>query len=132
MHSQVSVDSPPIAREKRTIRAMVEIFCRGHHAPRERGPSGEDLCPECRELLDYAWRRLDRCPFAPRKPTCARCPIHCYKPGMRERIRAVMRYAGPRMLLRHPILAVLHQLQRLTRPRPSVAPRRKAVRGGRE
>jgi len=27
---------------------------------------------------------------------------------MRERIRAVMRYAGPRMLWRHPLLALLH------------------------
>jgi hypothetical protein len=29
-------------------------------------------------------------------------------PLMRDDIRAVMRYAGPRMLLHHPILAVQH------------------------
>jgi hypothetical protein len=27
---------------------------------------------------------------------------------MRQRIRAVMRYAGPRMLLRHPGMAIMH------------------------
>ena len=27
---------------------------------------------------------------------------------MRERVRAVMRYSGPRMLTRHPVLAVAH------------------------
>jgi len=49
---------------------------------------------------------MSRCPFGPDKPTCAKCPIHCYKPQVRERVREVMRFAGPRMLLRHPVLAV--------------------------
>ena len=29
---------------------------------------------------------------------------------MRDRIREVMRFAGPRMLLYHPILGILHML----------------------
>jgi hypothetical protein len=58
--------------------------------------------------LDYARTRLRKCPFQEGKTTCAKCPIHCYKPDRREKIRAVMRYAGPRMLVRHPILALLH------------------------
>lgn len=93
-----------IAREKRTIRAMVRIFCRDKHGGRA-GP-----CDECRELVEYAECRLDRCPFGADKPTCAKCPIHCYKPAMRRRVREVMRYAGPRMLLRHPVLALRHLL----------------------
>jgi len=97
-------DPPRIAREKRTIRAMVAIYCRGRHQSRD------GLCPECRELLDYAVCRLDRCPFGEKKTTCAKCPIHCYRPGMKEEVRAVMRYAGPRMLLRHPLLALRHWL----------------------
>ncbi len=40
---------------------------------------------------------------------------------MRERVRAVMRYAGPRMLLCHPILALLHLRDGLTRRRPGRA-----------
>jgi hypothetical protein len=99
-----------IAREKRTIRAMVEIYCRAHH-----GTAGR-LCGDCDELLDYALCRLDRCPFGADKPTCAKCPIHCYKPTMREEVRQVMRYAGPRMLYRHPILGLLHCLDGLRRP----------------
>lgn len=94
-------EHPRLARERRTIVAMLELYCRDHHGAAE-------LCAPCRELHDYALARLARCPFQHEKPTCARCPVHCYRPAMRERIRAVMRYAGPRMLLRHPILALLH------------------------
>ncbi|MHC4402752.1 MAG: nitrous oxide-stimulated promoter family protein [Planctomycetota bacterium] len=105
----MSTDPPKISREKRTIRAMVRIYCRAHH-----GTSGE-LCSECGELVDYAFCRLDRCPFGAEKSTCAKCPIHCYKPAMRSRVKEVMRYAGPRMLLRHPILAIRHWLDGLRR-----------------
>lgn len=93
---------PRMGREKRTIEAMIHIYCHDQHG----GES--DLCHECRELLDYAWARLDRCPFQEDKPNCAKCPIHCYKPVMRERVIAVMRYAGPRMLSRHPVLTFHH------------------------
>lgn len=54
--------------------------------------------------------RLERCPFQEGKTTCARCPIHCYKPEERNLIRSVMRFAGPRMLYRHPWLAFRHML----------------------
>jgi hypothetical protein len=95
---------PRIAREKRTMRAMLRIYCRGQ------GHVGRPLCPECTELMNYALCRLDRCPFAEDKTTCAKCPIHCYKPAMRARVKEVMGYAGPRMLLHAPTLALLHQL----------------------
>ncbi len=95
---------PRLAGEEKTIRAMFAIYCTGLH----RSTTG--LCPECQELSDYALARLARCPFQEKKPTCAKCTVHCYKPDMRQKIRAVMRYAGPRMLLKHPILAVFHLL----------------------
>ena len=107
MSESSSSAGPRIAREKRTVRAMVTIYCRGH------GHGGRPLCPECADLLSYALCRLDRCPFGEEKTTCAKCPIHCYKPAMRDRVKEVMRYAGPRMLLRHPILALRHQLDSL-------------------
>lgn len=91
-----------MARERKTIHVMIQMYCRAHHGGKER------LCNECSELGDYADKRLDKCRFRHDKPTCANCPVHCYKPVMREKVRAVMRYSGPRMLLRHPILAVLH------------------------
>lgn len=97
-------ENPRLQRESRTIAAMIRIYCTDRHG------TGAELCPECDELLDYARLRLDRCPFQEGKTTCAKCPIHCYKPAMREKVRSVMRYAGPRMLLRHPILTLYHFL----------------------
>jgi hypothetical protein len=91
-----------MVREKKTVAAMVHLYCRRLHGTRR------DLCSECEGLLSYARARLDRCPFQEDKPTCSKCPIHCYKPEPREKIRAVMLYAGPRMLLSHPVLALLH------------------------
>ena len=99
-----------LARERSTVAAMIGIYCRGHHG------SGPDLCEECRELCDYAMRRLDRCPFGTGKPTCVNCTVHCYQPQRRDQIRQVMRYAGPRMLWRHPILALRHKLDGWTQP----------------
>ena len=93
-----------IAREKKTVTAMIHVFCRLRH-----GASG-GLCSECEELREYAMSRLERCPFGQDKPTCATCQIHCYKPQLRQRIREVMQFAGPRMLWRHPILAIRHVL----------------------
>ncbi len=91
-----------VAREWKTIQAMIRIYCRRLHG--KRGA----LCEECEELRVYAERRLEKCPFSDEKPTCVKCPVHCYEAGMRERVRQVMRYSGPRMLLRHPILAIRH------------------------
>jgi hypothetical protein len=93
-----------MARERRTMYAMILMYCQDHHH------TDETFCAECDALHTYAMARLDRCPFGGNKPTCANCPIHCYKPDMREKARQVMRYAGPRMLKRHPFLAILHLL----------------------
>jgi hypothetical protein len=93
---------PRLLRERKTVEAMIRIACEGRHEP-----SGE-LCDACSDLVDYALRRLEKCPYQAAKPTCAKCPIHCYRPSMREEIRSVMSYAGPRMIVRHPILALGH------------------------
>jgi Nitrous oxide-stimulated promoter len=92
-------------RERRTLAAMVEIHCADWHEPGAGPP-----CAACESLLAYADRRLEKCPYGDAKPTCAHCPIHCYKPAQREQVRAVMCYAGPRMLLRHPWLSLAHVL----------------------
>lgn len=91
------------ARELKTIEAMLRLYCRGHDHP-GRAP----LCAECAALLEYATRRLKRCVFGDAKPACSNCVVHCYSAEMRERVRVVMQWAGPRMSLRHPILALLH------------------------
>jgi hypothetical protein len=91
---------------------MIGLYCRAQHGG-VRVP-----CQACAELLAYAQARLDACPHTEDKPTCARCPVHCYKPSMREQIRAVMRNAGPRMLRHHPVLAVLHLVDGLRKGYP--------------
>ncbi len=100
-----------MARELKTINVMVGLYCVGHHKksmPGQDNVRGQVLCAECYDLLEYAQKRLEKCPFQERKTACAICPVHCYKPEMREKVRAVMRYAGPRMIYRHPVLAILH------------------------
>ncbi len=101
---------------------MLEIYCRAQHGP------GRELCAECAQLAAYANRRIDRCPYGRDKPACVNCPIHCYRTEPRERMRDVMRFAGPRMLTRHPVLALLHILVDARRnapgrpARPTAAP----------
>jgi hypothetical protein len=103
-----------LEREYQTIEAMIGLWCRERH-----GTGKGELCPACHELLTYTKARLDKCPYQEQKPTCAQCPIHCYKHDMQEKIRDVMRYAGSRMFRRHPFLAIRHLfdgLKTLLRP----------------
>lgn len=93
-----------IEREKTTVARMVALYCR----KKEGGETG--LCRDCEELLVYARKRLDHCPYGNAKPSCKKCTIHCYKPNMREHMRAVMRFAGPRMLFYHPADAIKYLL----------------------
>ena len=102
----MSSKSTRIAREIQTVQVMISLYCRRHH-------HGIGLCPECGGLQDYAVKRLEKCPFQEGKTICARCPVHCYQPAMREKIRAVMRYAGPRMSHRHPVMSLYHLIDRL-------------------
>lgn len=111
----LSAPTPPrLQRELKTIRAMVEIYCRDRHQP-----ATEQPCAQCRELLAYAGKRLALCPYQHRKPTCGKCPIHCYKRDMRTRVREVMRHSGPKMIRHHPLLALRHLLDGLRRTPPS-------------
>ncbi|MDD5627746.1 MAG: nitrous oxide-stimulated promoter family protein [Elusimicrobia bacterium] len=97
---------PRLARELKTVQAMLAIFCAAQH-------NGRELCSECRDLLAYAQARLELCPFGPDKPPCRDCRVHCYTPPRRARIQEVMRFAGPRLLKKHPYLALRHVLDGL-------------------
>jgi len=117
-------ERPPLTgalrREERTIAAMLVIYCRDHrHQPGRPVRRADQLCLDCGELLAYADERLRGCRYGAAKPTCANCPVHCYRPAMRERIREVMRYSGPRMLRRHPVLAVAHVAKGRRKSRPT-------------
>lgn len=98
-----SVLPPNIERDMQTVAAMVRIYCAGKH-----GAARGALCDACSALLGYADDRLAKCPFGEEKTTCRDCPIHCYRPVERTAMKDVMRYAWPRMLWRHPILAIRH------------------------
>ncbi|SDF58329.1 Nitrous oxide-stimulated promoter [Fontibacillus panacisegetis] len=118
-------EGPRITREKETVLYMITIFCKGKHKYSDKeklivemldnsissNHSIEvELCNECLELQQYASRRLSLCQFGENKSTCANCAVHCYAPSQRERIKEVMRYAGPRMLWSHPVLTIRHML----------------------
>ena len=136
--------------EKRTVRHMIELWCRKNHGGKtcremgsrgsgqvsqgggdgsqggsgqrrhggkgshecQVGHGGPGLCGECRELLEYSLARLDHCKFGNAKTKCHKCPVHCYRPDMREKIRTVMRFSGPRMLLYHPLEALRYLFSR--------------------
>lgn len=105
-----------LAREWKTVTAMIRIYCRDQHRP------ADELCPACAELTRYVSLRLDRCRFGEEKPTCARCPVHCYQRDRREQIKVVMRYAGPRMVWEHPWLSLHHMLDGwFRRPAPKLS-----------
>lgn len=92
-------------REKKTVLLMIRLYCRKKHGTRT------ELCPDCKVLSEYAAQRSDKCPFMESKTFCSNCKVHCYKPEMREKIREVMRYSGPRMIIHHPIMAVRHVVE---------------------
>ena len=81
---------------------MIRLYCRKKHGYKKQ------LCPECSLTLDYARERTEKCPFGANKPVCSKCKVHCYKPEFREKIRTIMRFSGPRMILYHPLLAIKH------------------------
>jgi hypothetical protein len=100
----VAFTSQRLSREWKTMEAMMKLYCRDRHE------ATTGLCSECQGLLNYANVRLDRCRFGEEKPTCAKCPVHCYQRDRREQIKVMMRYAGPRMLWEHPVMSLRHWL----------------------
>lgn len=94
-----------IENEKAVVAKMIRLYYRRKLGLLE--PSTEEM-----ELLSYAERRLTHCKFGDQKPACKRCPIHCYRSDMRAKIREVMRWAGPRMIIYDPVAAIKHLLNK--------------------
>ena len=90
-----------IDEELHVVEQMIRLYCHNKEG-------NNNLCPQCTDLLTYARTRLTHCQFGEQKPTCRKCPIHCYRPDMKRRMQQVMRWAGPRMLWYHPIAAIKH------------------------
>lgn len=109
-------------KEKIMVSKMIALYCKDLHTvsgtdkdgkPLYRGGNLEKvaLCEECAALQAYAGMRSEKCPFMETKTFCSNCKVHCYKPEMREKIRKVMRYSGPRMIFYHPITAIRHVIE---------------------
>lgn len=92
-------------REKKLVSQMIILYCRKNHKVRN------GLCPECKQLEEYARQRSEKCPFMETKTFCSNCRVHCYKPDMREKIKEVMHYSGPRMVVSHPFIAIRHVIE---------------------
>lgn len=96
-----------IDREKKTIKLMINIYCRKNHKMKD-----GQLCDDCNELLEYAHKRLSFCKFGENKSTCSRCPIHCYKKDMKEKVKKVMKFSGPRLIIYNPVELIKHTLNK--------------------
>ena len=90
-----------LSAEKRTIKAMIGIYCKKYHG-------FNSLCSDCNDLLDYAYKRIDHCKFGLKKPACNKCKVHCYASDKCEKVKEIMRFSGRKMLLKHPYLTFLH------------------------
>ena len=95
-----------VQREMQTIEAMIRIYCLHHH--------NQDICSECSSVLTYSFARIEKCQFGPDKPACNQCTVHCYSPKMREKVKEVMRFSGPKMMWKHPVLTLHHLLKKTT------------------
>ena len=92
--------------EKKVVSLMIRLYCNGNH-----GTKNGVLCDDCKALSEYAKARVKHCPHMETKTFCSNCRTHCYKPEMREKIRAVMRWSGKRMIFHHPVMAVRHVIE---------------------
>lgn len=94
-----------ISYEKRIVEYMIGLYCRKNHHT-------DDLCPDCETLKNYALDRLTKCPLGEDKPACKDCQIHCYKADMKNKIREVMHFSGPRMIIYYPLDYVKHLIRK--------------------
>ena len=106
------VQQTAVQKDIRTLALFVQIYCDGNHADQARSPHTSDaqragvyrddvptLCADCSDHLAYGEARRVFCTLDP-KPFCAHCEVHCFKSSERAWNRQMMRYAGPRSLLR--------------------------------
>lgn len=80
---------------------MITLYCQKKHGSKE-------LCSQCNELYGYSNKKLELCQWGEDKPFCRYCPTPCYRLDMKQKIREVMRFAGPRMIIYHPSAAIKH------------------------
>lgn len=92
-------------REKKVITEMVKLYCKKNH-------KNDKLCDECRDVLNYSLNRIDNCKYMDTKTFCSNCKAPCYGPKMKEKVKQIMKFSGPRILFHHPLLVISHMLSR--------------------
>lgn len=104
--------------ELKTMGEIIGIYCHLQHGKinlfrhmmhRWRGTYKENmqLCEDCEDVWKFSKQRIDRCPYMEEKTFCSMCKTHCYG-RYREKVKAMMRFGGPRMLLISPIMVIKH------------------------
>jgi len=110
-------------KDIRVLSDFITIFCRENHLAETKdaflirdasllkalGNKELMLCRDCQKLLNHGIAKLLLCPYDP-KPTCKKCPTHCYAPGYRERVREVMRFSGVYLIKRGRLDLLAHYL----------------------
>jgi Nitrous oxide-stimulated promoter len=84
-----------------TLQSLFPIYCGKYHSS-EKG----ELCDSCSAELEYAIHKTKICPEKDQGKTCSDCKVHCFEAEHRERIKEIMRFAGPRLIWSHPLLSV--------------------------
>ena len=98
------------AREQDSISKMIAIYCNKHHN------LSQSLCDDCINISEYAAKCISLCPYGPDKPVCGKCPSNCFRGDMYGKMVKIMRFAGPRMLYKHPFLTARHILDAFKKP----------------
>jgi hypothetical protein len=91
--------------EKKILKQMITLYCKHHHHTKT-------CCSSCQDLLNYAYQRIENCPNMETKTFCSQCENNCYNPKMRQQIRDIMRWSGPRMIFYHPLTVIHHFFER--------------------
>lgn len=118
------LEQPLTRRELKDLKILAlftAVYCAAHHDGPRAAPDVGDaqlrrlplhkypVCAECSAFLGYAFERRLRCPLE-EKPACKHCPVHCYKPGHRERVREIMRFSGRHLIRRGRLDLLWHYL----------------------
>jgi hypothetical protein len=109
--------TPGEVKDLKVLAQFTAVYCQAHHAGPRQAPAVAEpalqtvlpdkypVCSDCAAFLAYACERRLCCPLED-KPACKHCQVHCYKPGHREKVRAIMRFSG-RYLIRRGRLDLL-------------------------
>ena len=97
--------------DRKTLISMFRIYCRAMKHERSSGEGGK-LCSSCSELLNYSLDKTAKCQWKKEGRLCSSCPVHCFEPEERERIKVVMRFSGPRLMLSHPLFAIRYLIMK--------------------